>query len=173
MSCYSLVEQIPLHFTPNNRWDSAKQLKKKIARTDQQHLTSVQRLNIDIFDNLAKTGLGWKVLMYPPNSPDLAPWNYHWFWSMQNFFNGVKLPSMDKHTHTLRQEYRLAFLLYSHCICYFYTWVMGPYSLKSIWSNLRRFSWLFFFYSLWVNVPFCWDNQQTTYKTTASSREEC
>ncbi|KOC62794.1 Histone-lysine N-methyltransferase SETMAR, partial [Habropoda laboriosa] len=37
--------------------------------------------------------LGWKVLMHPPYSPDLAPSNYHVFLALQNFLNDKKLAS--------------------------------------------------------------------------------
>ena len=39
--------------------------------------------------------LGWEVLMHPPNSPDLAPSNYHLFRSLKNSLNGVKLASKE------------------------------------------------------------------------------
>ena len=34
--------------------------------------------------------LGWKILLHPPYSPDLAPSNYHLFLSLQNFLRGKK-----------------------------------------------------------------------------------
>jgi len=39
--------------------------------------------------------LGWKVLMHPPYSPDIAPSDYHLFRSLQNSLNGVKLASKE------------------------------------------------------------------------------
>ena len=37
------------------------------------------------------TELGWEVLMHPPYSPDLAPPEYNFFRSLQNFLHGKKL----------------------------------------------------------------------------------
>ncbi|GFY04481.1 histone-lysine N-methyltransferase SETMAR [Trichonephila clavipes] len=39
--------------------------------------------------------LGWKVLMLPPYSPDLAPSDYHLFLAMQNFLSDKKLGSRE------------------------------------------------------------------------------
>ncbi|GFW01777.1 transposase [Trichonephila clavipes] len=39
--------------------------------------------------------LGWKVLMCPPYSPDLAPNNYHLFLALQNFQSDKKLGSRE------------------------------------------------------------------------------
>ena len=35
--------------------------------------------------------LGWKVLMHPPYSRDIAPSDYHLFRSLQNFLHATKL----------------------------------------------------------------------------------
>ena len=37
------------------------------------------------------TELSWEVLMHPPYSPDLAPSDYNFFRSLQNFLDGKKL----------------------------------------------------------------------------------
>ncbi|GFX17385.1 histone-lysine N-methyltransferase SETMAR [Trichonephila clavipes] len=39
--------------------------------------------------------LGWKVLMHPPHSPDLAPNDYYLFLALQNFQNDKKLESRE------------------------------------------------------------------------------
>jgi len=39
--------------------------------------------------------LGWKVLMHPPYSPDIASSDYHLFRSLQNSLNGIKLASKE------------------------------------------------------------------------------
>ncbi|GFT29297.1 histone-lysine N-methyltransferase SETMAR [Trichonephila clavipes] len=39
--------------------------------------------------------LGWKVLMYPPFIPDLAPSDYHLFLALQNFLRDKKLGSKE------------------------------------------------------------------------------
>lgn len=47
----------------------------------------------------AKTFLenrGWEVLTDPPNSPDLAPSNYHKIRSMQNALTGICFTSIDQ-----------------------------------------------------------------------------
>ncbi|GFU41116.1 histone-lysine N-methyltransferase SETMAR [Trichonephila clavipes] len=39
--------------------------------------------------------LGWKVLMHPPYSPNLAPSDYHIILALQNFLSDKKLGSRD------------------------------------------------------------------------------
>ncbi|GFS99459.1 transposase [Trichonephila clavipes] len=39
--------------------------------------------------------LGWKVLMHPPYSPDLAPSDYHLFLLLQNFLSDKILESRE------------------------------------------------------------------------------
>ncbi|GFU06031.1 histone-lysine N-methyltransferase SETMAR [Trichonephila clavipes] len=39
--------------------------------------------------------LGWKVLMHPPYSPDMAPNDYHPFLALQNFQSDKKLGSRE------------------------------------------------------------------------------
>ena len=39
--------------------------------------------------------LGWKALMHPPYSPDLAPRDYHLFLSMANGLGGTHLASLE------------------------------------------------------------------------------
>ena len=39
--------------------------------------------------------LKWDVLTHPPYSSDIAPSDYHLFWSLQNHLNGEKIDSLD------------------------------------------------------------------------------
>ncbi|CAH0400875.1 unnamed protein product [Chilo suppressalis] len=39
--------------------------------------------------------LDWEVLMHPPYSPDLAPFDFHLFWSLQNSLGSVRLTSRE------------------------------------------------------------------------------
>ena len=39
--------------------------------------------------------LGWKILSYPPYSPDLAPSDYHLFLSLQNFFRSKNFKNKE------------------------------------------------------------------------------
>ncbi|EGI62126.1 Histone-lysine N-methyltransferase SETMAR, partial [Acromyrmex echinatior] len=50
-----------------------------------------------------KTFLGWKVLMHPSYSSDIALSDYHLFRSLQNSHNGVKLASKQICENHLKQ----------------------------------------------------------------------
>ena len=39
--------------------------------------------------------LGWEVLIHPPYSPDIAPSDVHFFWSLQNSLNGKNFNSLE------------------------------------------------------------------------------
>ena len=53
------------------------------------------RLQISLVTRQKMRELGWKVLMHPPYSPDLAPSDYYLFWSLKNSLNDVKLASKE------------------------------------------------------------------------------
>ena len=39
--------------------------------------------------------LDWEVLIHLPCSPDIAPADFHLFWSLQNSFNGKNVNSLE------------------------------------------------------------------------------
>ena len=39
--------------------------------------------------------LGWEVLTHPPYSPDIAPSDFHLFWSLQNSLSGKNFNSLE------------------------------------------------------------------------------
>ena len=47
--------------------------------------------------------LRWEVLMHPPYSPALAPYDYHLFRSLKNSLNGVQLASREACENSLVQ----------------------------------------------------------------------
>ena len=47
--------------------------------------------------------LGWEVLIHPPYSPDIAPSDFHLFWSLQNSLNGKNLISLENCKRHLEQ----------------------------------------------------------------------
>jgi len=61
-------------------------------------------LTTHIFDDSAKLReLGWKILMHPSYSSDIAPSDYYLFQSLQNSLNGVKLASKETCENHLKQ----------------------------------------------------------------------
>ena len=47
--------------------------------------------------------LGWEVLIHPLYSPDIAPSDFHLFWSLQNSFNGKNSDSLEDCRRHLEQ----------------------------------------------------------------------
>ena len=47
--------------------------------------------------------LGWEVLIYLPYSPDIAPLDFHLFWSLQNSLNGKNFNSLEDCKRHLEQ----------------------------------------------------------------------
>ena len=47
--------------------------------------------------------LGWEVLIHPPYSPDIAPSDFHLFWSLQNSLNGKNVNSLEDCKRHLEQ----------------------------------------------------------------------
>ena len=47
--------------------------------------------------------LGWEVLIHPPYSPDIAPSDFHLFWSLQNSLNGKNVSSLEDCKRHLEQ----------------------------------------------------------------------
>jgi len=47
--------------------------------------------------------LGWDDLPYPPYLSDLAPSDYHLFWSLQNSLNGRNFDSLEACKNHLEQ----------------------------------------------------------------------
>ena len=47
--------------------------------------------------------LGWEVLTHPPYSPDIAPSDFHLFWSLQNSLSGKNFNSLEDYKTHLEQ----------------------------------------------------------------------
>ena len=47
--------------------------------------------------------LGWEVLIHLPHSPDIAPSDFHLFWSLQNSLNGKNFSSLEDCKRYLEQ----------------------------------------------------------------------
>ena len=47
--------------------------------------------------------LGWEVLIHLPYSPDIAPSDFHLFWSLQNSLNGKNFDSLEYSKRHLEQ----------------------------------------------------------------------
>ena len=54
------------------------------------------RLNVSLMTRQKLLQLGWKFLIHPPYSPDIAPSDFHSFRSLQNSLNGKKLSILWK-----------------------------------------------------------------------------
>ena len=51
------------------------------------------RCHVSLMTRQKPLELGWEVLIHPPYSPDIAPLNFHLFWSLQNSLNGKNFSS--------------------------------------------------------------------------------
>ena len=49
------------------------------------------RLHVSLMTRQKLLQLGWEVLIHPSYSPDIAPWDFHLFQSLQNSLNGKKI----------------------------------------------------------------------------------
>ena len=90
-------ELLPENQTINsNRYCS--QLDQLKAALDEKHPELVNRkhiifhqdnarLHVSLITRQKLLQLGWEVLINLPYSPDIAPWHFHLFWSLQNSLN--------------------------------------------------------------------------------------
>ena len=53
------------------------------------------KLHVSLMTKQKLLQLGWEVLIHPPYSPDVAPPDFHLFWSLQNSLNGKIFHSME------------------------------------------------------------------------------
>ena len=61
---------------------------------NREHITFHQnnaRPRVSLMTRQKLLQLGWEVLIHPPYSPDIAPSDFHLFWSLQNSLNGEKI----------------------------------------------------------------------------------
>ena len=53
------------------------------------------RLHVSLMTRQKLLQFGWEVLIHPPYSPDIAPSDFHLFWSLQNSLNGKNFNSLE------------------------------------------------------------------------------
>ena len=98
--------------TNSNKYCS--QLDQLKATLDDKHLDLVNRKRIIFHQDHARPHvslmtrkkllqLGWEVLFHPPYSPDIAPSDFHLFWSLQNSLNGKNFHSLEGYKRHLEQ----------------------------------------------------------------------
>ena len=61
------------------------------------------RLHVSLMTRQKLLQLGWEVLIHPPYSPDIAPLDFHLFWSLQNSLNGKNFNSLENCKRHLEQ----------------------------------------------------------------------
>ena len=61
------------------------------------------RLHVSLMTRQKLLQLGWKVLIHPPYSSDIAPSDFHLFWSLQNSLNGKNVNSLEDCKRYLEQ----------------------------------------------------------------------
>ena len=90
------------------------QLDQVKTALDEKHLELVNRKRIIFHQDNARPHaslmarqellqLGWEVLIHPPHSPDIAPWDFHLFQSLQNSLNGKNFSSLEDCKRHLEQ----------------------------------------------------------------------
>ena len=53
------------------------------------------RLHVSLMTRQKLLQVGWEVLIHPPYLPDIAPSDFHLFWSLQNSLNGKNFNSRE------------------------------------------------------------------------------
>ena len=61
------------------------------------------RLRISLMTRQKLLTAGWQVLIHPSYSPDIASLDFHFFWSLQNSFNGKNFNSLVDYKRHLEQ----------------------------------------------------------------------
>ena len=95
----------------NKHYSQLDQLK---AALDEKHPELVKRKRIMFHQDSSRPHvslmarhkllqLGWEVLIPPPYSPDIAPSDFHLFWSLQNSLNGKNFNSLEDCKRHLEQ----------------------------------------------------------------------
>ena len=111
-SLYAKHEHGTLSFSPqfvvllvnSNKYCS--QLSQLKAALDRKHPELVNRkcilfyqdntrLHVSLMTRQKLLQLDWEVLIHPPYSPDMAPLDFHLFWSLQNSLNGKNFNSLE------------------------------------------------------------------------------
>ena len=59
------------------------------------------RLHVSVMTGQKLLQLGWEVLIHLPYSPDIAPSDFHLFWSLQNSLNGRNFNSLKDYKRHL------------------------------------------------------------------------
>ena len=61
------------------------------------------KLRVSLMTRQKLLQLGWEVLIHLPYSPDIAPPDFHLFWSLQNSLNGKSFSSLEDCKRHLEQ----------------------------------------------------------------------
>ena len=61
------------------------------------------RPHVSVMTGQKLSQLGWEVLIHLPYSPDIAPSDFHLFWSLQNSLNGKYFNSLEDCKRHLEQ----------------------------------------------------------------------